>query len=149
MKDHDFLEDFIAEIEEYHGSEVGAAARRALSGLQEMGLAIKQQDPVPTKGLGIGVIEPRISSWNATLLVGHGRGGQIGWELLRLRSYNPFRIAGKEAELRRMLEAIPGFIDRPDYPAVEWRGIAEGGLEPFLEAASWTAERIRKSNPAG
>jgi hypothetical protein len=83
-------------------------------------------------------------------MVGHGRAGDISWELLRLRKHNPFQVEQREAELRSMLQALPGYIDRPDYPAVTWSGLATGdGLSVFLAAASWTAERVRKSNPAG
>ena len=110
---------------------------------------MKRQNPVPTKGLGVGIIEPHVTSWNATLLVGHGREGSIGWELLRLRRYNPFRIHGKEEELRRMLEAIAGYILGPTTPASSSRVWQTVDSSRFLEAVAWTAERIRKSNPAG
>lgn len=149
MTSDDWLGEFITEVEEFHGRDAAAAAAAAFTGFESFSLKIKRQSPVPSKGLAVGVIEPRISSWNATLLVGSGRGGTIGWELLRLRKHNPFRIPAKEDELRAMLEAIAGYIPRPDYPTVRWQGLVDGGLQPFLEAVQWTAERIRKSNPAG
>ena len=149
MQVSDWRGEFLTEIGDHHGDEVAVAATEALEGLEGLGLRLRRQAPVPSKGLAIGVMEPSISTWNSTLLVGHGRLGTVGWELLRLRKHNPFRIQAKEDELRLKLAVIPGFVDRPDYPTVTWVGLADGGLQPFLEAASWTAERVRKSNPAG
>jgi hypothetical protein len=144
------FQEYIDEVRAVHGESAGIAANEGLRGIEQLGLRVRRQTPVPTKGLAIGVIEPSIDSWNATLMVGHGRTGDIGWELLRLRKHNPFRIEEREAELRSMLEKLPGYVERPDYPAVTWFGLAEGdGLSAFLAAVSWTAERVRKSNPAG
>lgn len=143
-----WLDEFVGEVAQTFGPKVGAIAGRTFEAFRELDLSVKRQRPVPTKGLGVGIVEPSIMSWNATLLVGHSRGG-IGWELLRLRKHNPFSIKAKEDELRAMLQVIPGYIDRPDYPAVSWTGLAEKGFEPFIAAVSWTADRVRGANPGG
>src|SRR5262245_17762388 len=74
---------FIAEIGEQHGQLAATTASEGLAGIRGMGLNIRSQSSVPSRGLAVGVIEPSIDSWNATLMVGHGRTGAIGWELLR------------------------------------------------------------------
>lgn len=144
-----WMDEFLRELGEYHGDGARHAADTVLATAGGLRLAVRRQEPVPTKGLGLALIVPEITSWNATLCVGHGRGGTIGWELLRLRKHNPFRAEANESKLRAFLADIPGYLDRPHYPAVPWSSLEGDHLASFVDALGWAAGITRRTNPGG
>ena len=145
----DWRSAFLQELEEHHGTD-GRQGAEAFFGLAEsLDLLVRSQAAVPSKGRALGVIDPKITSWNATVCVGHAMEGLIGWELYRLKEHNPFRIEELLTDLRTRIASLDGYVAREWYPAVSWASLSGPGFDDFTSVFDWTIERIRGSNPAG
>lgn len=142
-------QEFLDDVERFCGAGGREAAVKLIDAAGELGLQVKRQQPHADKGSSVALLIRGLSNWDdATPLVffSHGR---ISWQLKRLRTHNPFKIAGKEEELRTRLAALPSTeLEKPDWPDTLLDDLqTQAGFEAFREILAWTAERIRKAKP--